>query len=178
MSPIHSAFSFPVDIPGGCVVISTCFYRYDHINRTVSGWLKGWIPLKAGVANIIFEAKTITTTTVWPGLVALDDVSLISGPCPVYPDCGTDTFQCTTTKVCIPIDLQCDGANDCEDGSDEDNCNRKADFQVKLINGDGSFGSIAILYQGLWRPMCMPKNSLMDDSSTIVQLVCKKVGYT
>ncbi|KAK3595692.1 hypothetical protein CHS0354_026911 [Potamilus streckersoni] len=160
------------------IVCDRCLIEYDHVNRTVSDWLKGWVRVKPGDANLIFEAKTVTTTTVWQGLVALDDVYVIRGHCPAYPDCGKDTFRCTATKVCISVDLQCDGGNDCEDGSDEENCNSKADFRLKLINGDGSYGSIAIFYKGLWRPMCMPQNSLMDGSSTIVQLVCKKIGYT
>ncbi|KAL3890617.1 hypothetical protein ACJMK2_002899, partial [Sinanodonta woodiana] len=150
---------------------------YDHVNRTVNDWLKGWVSVKLGDASIVFEGKTATTTTVWPGVVALDDVSVINEPCPVYPDCGSDTFRCTTSKVCIPVDMKCDGANDCLDGSDEDNCNANANYQVKLINGDGSYGSIAIFYDGLWRPVCMEKTSLMKGNSAIVQLVCTKLGY-
>ncbi|KAL3890618.1 hypothetical protein ACJMK2_002900 [Sinanodonta woodiana] len=150
---------------------------YDHINRTVDDWLKGWVSVEPGDARIVFEGKTVTATTVWPGVVALDDVFVISEPCPVYPDCGSDTFQCTTSRVCISIDMQCDGANDCLDGSDEDNCNANANYQVKLINGDSSYGSISIFYDGLWRPVCMEKTSLMKGDSTIVQLVCKHLGY-
>ncbi|KAL3890582.1 hypothetical protein ACJMK2_002864 [Sinanodonta woodiana] len=150
---------------------------YDHINRTINDWLRGWVSVTPGDASISFEAKTVTATTVWPGTVALDDVSVIRETCPVYPNCGPHTFQCTTSKVCIPFDMQCDGGNDCVDGSDEENCNTKADYQVKLINGDGSYGSIAIFYQGLWRPVCMNKNSLMKGNMKIVQLVCAKLDY-
>ncbi|KAL3892091.1 hypothetical protein ACJMK2_004328 [Sinanodonta woodiana] len=151
---------------------------YDHINRTVSGWMKGWVNVNPGLAEVIFEARTVTTTTVWPGVVALDDVYVISTPCPAYPDCGNDTFRCTTSRVCIPVYMQCDGSNDCLDGSDEENCISKPDYQLELINGDGSYGSIAIFYQGLWRPVCMSMYSLTAGSDKTVQLACRKLGYT
>ncbi|KAL3890951.1 hypothetical protein ACJMK2_003220, partial [Sinanodonta woodiana] len=151
--------------------------EYDHINRTVSGWLKGWVSVQPGYANVIFEAKTVTATTIWPGVVTLDDVSITSGSCPPSPDCGRDTFRCNTTRVCIPVDMQCDGGDDCLDGSDEENCTNNPDYQVKLINGDGSYGSIAVFYQGLWRPVCMPKYRLSKGNTNIVQLACQKMGY-
>ncbi|KAK3595694.1 hypothetical protein CHS0354_026913 [Potamilus streckersoni] len=151
---------------------------YDHVNRSVNGWLKGWVPLQQGIVNIVFEAKTVTTTTAWPGLVAIDDVSVIRGPCPVNPECGPDTFRCVMSRVCIPVDMHCDGGNDCVDGSDELSCISQTNFQVKLINGDGSYGSVAIFYRGLWRPVCMPQNSFMEGNNKVVQLVCRKIGYT
>ncbi|KAL3890581.1 hypothetical protein ACJMK2_002863 [Sinanodonta woodiana] len=150
---------------------------YDRVNRTVTDWLKGWVSVSPGDISIVFEGKTLTATTVWPGVVALDDMSVISEPCPVYPDCGPDTFQCTTTRVCIPVDMQCDGGKDCVDGSDEENCTTTADYQVKLINGDGSYGSIAIFYKGLWRPVCMNDNSLMEGDINLVELVCNKLCF-
>ncbi|KAL3890589.1 hypothetical protein ACJMK2_002871, partial [Sinanodonta woodiana] len=150
---------------------------YDHVNRTVNDWLKGWVSVQPGYASIIFEGKTVTTTTLWPGVVALDDVYVIKEPCPVYPDCGSNTFRCTTSRVCIPVDMQCDGGNDWLDGSDEDNCNVIADYQVKLINGDGSYGSIAIFYKGLWRPVCMNQASVTKGDIKIVELVCNKLCY-
>lgn len=36
--------------------------------------------------------------------------------------CGPDEFQCTNDFKCIAKPLQCDGDNDCNDGSDETNC--------------------------------------------------------
>ena len=35
--------------------------------------------------------------------------------------CGHNEFECRTA-LCIPEDYRCDGDNDCEDFSDEQNC--------------------------------------------------------
>ena len=35
--------------------------------------------------------------------------------------CTVDDFECPSGE-CIPYELRCDGNNDCDDGSDEENC--------------------------------------------------------
>ncbi|KAK3600478.1 hypothetical protein CHS0354_023579 [Potamilus streckersoni] len=151
---------------------------YDSINRTIDGWLLGWVTVHPGAARIIFKAKTVTSTTVWPGIVALDDVFVKHEPCPPLPECGADSFKCTIGSICIPVSLQCDGGNDCRDGSDEANCNIIPNYQLMLTNGDGSFGSIAMFLNGIWRPVCMPRSDVMVGSSDTVRLACLKMGYT
>lgn len=46
--------------------------------------------------------------------------------CVELPDCGPEHFSCVEyamgQKECIPITWRCDGQNDCNDKSDEDNC--------------------------------------------------------
>ena len=36
--------------------------------------------------------------------------------------CGLGEFKCTASKKCISRELQCDGYKDCDDGTDEFDC--------------------------------------------------------
>ncbi|MPC72703.1 Low-density lipoprotein receptor-related protein [Portunus trituberculatus] len=38
------------------------------------------------------------------------------------PDCEEDQFRCQSDGLCLPETLQCDGKQDCDDGSDENSC--------------------------------------------------------
>ncbi|CAL1289274.1 unnamed protein product [Larinioides sclopetarius] len=66
--------------------------------------------------------------------IAIDDVTFTQGcekggqpPRPTGPPtlCLKDDFVCRTGKQCIPSNWRCDCAYDCQDGSDEDNCDIK-----------------------------------------------------
>ncbi|XP_055943864.1 MAM and LDL-receptor class A domain-containing protein 2-like isoform X2 [Argiope bruennichi] len=63
--------------------------------------------------------------------IAIDDVTFTEGcekggqpPKPTGPPtlCVKEDFVCRTGKQCIPMAWRCDCAYDCQDGSDEDNC--------------------------------------------------------
>ncbi|KAK3592607.1 hypothetical protein CHS0354_008142, partial [Potamilus streckersoni] len=147
---------------------------YDNVNRTIHGWLKGWVHVPQGHVRVIFEGKTTTTLDVWPGVVALDEITMKPGPCSKPPECGSNAFKCVTSSVCIPVYLQCDGEHDCSDGSDENGCSSKPDYEIILANGDGSYGTLAIFYHGHWTPVCYNNKAYTD---TIASLVCLKLGY-
>lgn len=45
--------------------------------------------------------------------------------------CLSNSFQCLTEKVCLSINVICDGNIDCQDKSDENDC----DISMKFICG-------------------------------------------
>ena len=52
-------------------------------------------------------------------LIILSDISCILF-CKAPIICGDDEFECTTTGLCIPLNLTCDGVPQCFDESDEE----------------------------------------------------------
>ena len=46
--------------------------------------------------------------------------------------CSLDRFRCPN-HVCIPITYQCDGRDNCEDGSDEKNCSGRDVFNFSFF---------------------------------------------
>lgn len=55
--------------------------------------------------------------------------------CPTGNSCSSNTqFQCKDDRSCIDIALQCNGREDCGDGSDEDGC-CEFEFYVKEVYG-------------------------------------------
>ncbi|KAL8599042.1 hypothetical protein ACOMHN_006851 [Nucella lapillus] len=55
-------------------------------------------------------------------------------PVPTPSKCATGMFECKTAHTCINDTLMCNGAFDCEDGSDEDStCDRLQDKYYEMM---------------------------------------------
>lgn len=55
-----------------------------------------------------------------------------------YIECESDQFRCNS-GTCIHLYLKCDNKMDCEDGSDEINCNTSIEFLKKLVRNIRNF---------------------------------------
>ncbi|KAG8443235.1 hypothetical protein GDO86_011877, partial [Hymenochirus boettgeri] len=74
--------------------------------------------------HVAFEAQVGGTELVD---IALDDISFTldcyaGGPILSQPSCPNNTFTCAYVKECVQLDAQCNGTEECTDGSDEVNC--------------------------------------------------------
>ncbi|KAF7245860.1 MAM and LDL-receptor class A domain-containing protein 1 [Varanus komodoensis] len=75
--------------------------------------------------QVAFEAEVGANAVIE---FALDDISFTpecasGGPvAPQPPTCGSDRFTCVYVKQCVPLSAQCDGVEDCADGTDEKAC--------------------------------------------------------
>ena len=63
------------------------------------------------------------------------------------------------TQICLPLEMRCDGVEDCPTGSDEKNCAVLLDHlsnstQVEMESHIS--GYLHINYKGTWFPLCNP----------------------
>ena len=81
-------------------------------------WMQGFVTIPTGEAEIVFYASRGSS---FRGDIALDDVTLRRGACPEL-QCGAGEFSCANGH-CIADVYRCDSSNDCQDYSDERDCN-------------------------------------------------------
>ena len=60
-----------------------------------------------------------------------------------FHKCTTGLFQCASSKKCISVFKRCDCVRDCDDGSDEDNCDVRRKYIMATSYGRDSAGIIS-----------------------------------
>ncbi|XP_063688119.1 uncharacterized protein LOC134821320 isoform X2 [Bolinopsis microptera] len=58
--------------------------------------------------------------------------------------CGLDKFECSDDKSCKGREVQCDGHNDCEDGSDEAECTQIQQCEVEKLSCEATVNNEVI----------------------------------
>lgn len=54
------------------------------MNRLFENWVQGGVPVRANErVRLNITALMFRTVSVWPGHIAVDDISFVSGDCPV-----------------------------------------------------------------------------------------------
>ena len=80
---------------------------------------------------------------------------------PSVGTCDANSFQCTDNAACLPSAWQCDGTNDCPDGSDELGCKFKSSCVINGGGGDVYHHMIVLI--GRWSEIIMFKRAYVID---------------
>jgi Low-density lipoprotein receptor domain class A len=77
------------------------------------------------------------------------------------------------TQICLPLEMRCDGVEDCPTGSDEKNCAVLLDHlsnSTQIEMESHISGYLHINYKGTWFPLCNP------DAKAALQACKAEVG--
>ncbi|XP_071147011.1 uncharacterized protein [Mytilus edulis] len=109
--------------------VSSCCNEVKELKIIVTGILKSLsTTTTAAVPNttptFIFPSTTTITTTQAPTTTTTTPApTTTTKPVPTsFQGCEPNQFKCISTDRCLPLAFRCDGINDCDDESDERNC--------------------------------------------------------
>ncbi|XP_066440821.1 MAM and LDL-receptor class A domain-containing protein 1 [Eleutherodactylus coqui] len=99
--------------------------RWSAAESVEQRWMYGSVILPSDSPfRVAFEAQVGGSENVD---IALDDISFTlacrgEGPSLPPPSCPEDVFTCIYIKQCVPLSAQCNGTEECTDGTDEALC--------------------------------------------------------
>ncbi|XP_063412552.1 uncharacterized protein LOC134695253 isoform X2 [Mytilus trossulus] len=110
--------------------VSSCCNEVTELKIIVTGILKSLSTTTTAAVPIttptfIFPSTTTTTTTPAPTTTTTTTPAPTTTTEPVptsFQGCEPNQFKCISTDRCLPLAFRCDGINDCDDESDERNC--------------------------------------------------------
>ncbi|XP_036359157.1 atrial natriuretic peptide-converting enzyme-like isoform X2 [Octopus sinensis] len=85
--------------------------------------------------------------------------------------CTSTDFQCDNGR-CIPGEEKCNGRDNCNDFSDEQDCGIPETLEIRLADGEEHSGRVEIKYLNEWGVVCDDKWDIND-----ANVVCRMLGY-
>lgn len=103
------------------IISQDCSY-FNISGNQGHGWSKAYVFIGQQDSYTIDIKATVGKSP--NSRIAFDDIAMLHCHDTAPAACTNFEFKCKTSTMCIPEEKQCNGIQDCSDGSDESGCGK------------------------------------------------------